>query len=883
MNREFSRRVGFGIVGLAALGLVGYTSVRLKAGLVKDATSSAIIGKQTDGTYLVPTGQTINPVGEHFTFNSRPVDMALSPNSKILALMLPSSIRVFDTAANKFLTETIGGQHGFGGIKWSSDSKTLYSTGRTGFASDGKTAGCVYVSRFDADMHVKQDKPIRFDLDSHFSPNRTAKDSVPSGIALSPDGKMLYATLFNNGTVAAVDMNTYEPTTGKADVIEIEVGSSPEKVLVSQSGDKVYVANRGGKAPEAGDIMDTADPVVVDPETYKASTGSVAIITTSMIARPTPKSAVKMVATGLQPADLALSPDGSKLYSADANSDTVTVIDTASAKVAEIIQTSPAPGKLGASSPNGLALSPDGKSLYVTLGGDNAVEVLALSRNAGGSAPSTKIAGLIPTAWFPLGLTVTADGKRLFVANSKGIGSLGDQVKAPKSMNAATPEAGPGGVVTSGDVMGHSVYSVMGSLSVVAVPAGKTLNQWTAQVTRNNHFSNMEIALKDKPDPYWSRFKHVIFVIKENRTYDQIFGDVKLPAGHVGGDPKLLMFGDKITPNQHAIAMDYGLFDNIYCSGAISADGHHWLNEAFASDYSERAMNNYPRSYPCCGTDPLVYAGNKFLWQAAMDAGHTFQNYGEFGPLPSMKRHSDPEYDTVFVPINENRNRDVVHAERILTDIKAGEDGDRRKGLKDLTFVWFGNNHTSGTRPGAYTPEACVADNDLAVGKLVDTVTHSKKYWQDEPTAIFIIEDDAQGGLDHVEGHRTTGFVISPYNKRGQIVSTNYNQLNMVRTIELMLALKPLNQFDAAANSMRACFQEKADFKPFDVRQNNIALNAKNPTLKKASIEERKWAALSQTLDFSAPDKADPEKLTEILWHHTHGNAAYPPPSAAIH
>lgn len=867
---------------LTVLAAAGYGTARLAAGPARQSNSKAVIGKQADGTYLVPTGQTLQPVGENYTFESHPVDLALRPDGKILALMLPGKIRIFDVTTNRFHPDTITGQHGFSGLAWSGDGRTLYSTGLARADGDAKQAGCVFITRFDDSGKTVQEKPIRFDLNSRIGPNKTAKSAVPSGLALAPDGKTLYVTLFNNGTLAAVDLDSYEPATGKAAFQEIPVGSSPEKVVISPSGSKIYVANRGGKSPEPGDTMDTADPVVVDPETYKASTGTVSVLRADLIRQDPEHAVVKTISTGLQPTDLALSPDGKHLFTADANGDTVTVIGTEGDLVVETIPTSPAPGRLGASSPNGVIVSPDGKSLYVTLGGDNAVEVLALSRIAGGTEIQTKISGLIPTAWFPLGLTRDRDGKRLFVINSKGIGSLGEPVKVQRSPGAATPEAGPGGVVASGEMKGHSVYSVLGSLSVVSLPDAKTLARWTAQVARNNHFDRMAQALNDKPDSFWSRFKHVILVIKENRTYDQVLADIPVPPGHVGGDMSLLMFGEKVTPNQHALAREFGLFDNIYCSGAISADGHHWLNEAFADDYSERAMNNYPRSYPCCGSDPLVFAGNKFLWQAALDAKRTFQNYGEFGPLPSMQRHSDRGYDAALFQVTESRNRDVAHSERILADIKAGLDGDEKKGLKDLTTIWLSNNHTSGTRPGAYTPEACVADNDLALGKLVEAVSNSKKYWQDEPTAIFVIEDDAQGGLDHVEGHRTTGFIISPFNRRGQIVSTNYNQLNMLRTIELILGLKPLNQFDAAAPSMRPCFQETADYKPYAALRNQIALNLKNPPLTKTSGEARRWAEVSQRLDFSEPDRADPEKLTEVLWHHTHGSAAYPPPSAAI-
>ncbi len=869
------------VIAGPALLVLGYSGARLFARPTADGTTKAVIGKQTDGTYLVPTGQTIRPVGDNFTFNSRPVDMALSPDGATLALMLPSSIKFFDVAANKFRENSINSPHTFGGICWSSDGKTLYSTGRTRSADGTGQAGCVYIMHFGDDHQLTQGKPIQFVYDSGIEPNKASKESVPSGLALSPDGTKIYVTLFNNGTLAVVDLKSYDPESGTADIIEIPVGSSPEKVLISAAGDRLYVANRGGKRPEAGDTTDTADPVVVDPDTYKASTGTISVIQTNKIATDGDSAVIKTIVTGLQPADLAISPNGKFLYSANANSDTVSVIDISSSTVVETIPTSPAPGRLAASCPNGLTTSPDGKSLYVTLGGDNAVEVITLSIVAGGNEVSTKIAGLIPTAWFPLRIVRDPAGRRLFIANSKGIGSLGDQVKKPKNENAATPEAGPGGVIT-GDVLGHSVYSVMGSLSVVQTPDSKTLAKWTSQVERTNHFDRMARVLHDRPDPFWSRFKHVILVIKENRTYDQILGDIKLPPGHIGGEPNLVMFGENVTPNQHAIAHEFGIFDNIYCSGAISADGHHWLNEAFASDYSERAMNNYPRSYPCCGTDPLVYAGNKFIWQAAIDAKRTFRNYGEFGPLPSMQKYSEKKFDSGLPPITAERNRDVSHAEVIIADIKAGEAGDAKRGLPDLTFTWFGNNHTAGTRPGAYTPEVCVADNDLGLGKLVDTITHSKKYWQDEPTAIFVIEDDAQGGLDHIEGHRTTGFIISPFNKRGQIVSTNYNQLNILRTMELILGLQPLNQFDAAAIPMRECFQDKADYKPFTFIPARFALNLKNPSIRRTSQAERHWALESMKLDFSEPDKADPEKLTEILWHHTHGNAAYPPASAAV-
>ncbi len=846
--------------------LLVYGALQLSARTVVRNPEQAIIGKQPDGVYLVPTGQTVTPSGINLTFDGRPVDMALRPDGRVLALMLASEIKLLDTVTGQFKTPVLPGSHGFGGICWSNDGRTLYSTG----------AGGVLITRFDTIGRATELKPIEFRLQSRIAPNFQAKNAKPCGLALSPDNKTLYVTLFNNGTLAAVDLSSYDAESGSARYREAPVGSSPERVVVSPFGEKIYVANRGGRIPGPGDTVDFEDPVVVDKETYKASSGTISVVSAAKIGSDAAHAMMKSIDVGLQPTDLLLSSDGRRLFTANANAETVSVIRTEDDTVVETIPTSPAPGRLAASSPNGLALAPDGRTLYVSLGGDNAIAALTLGTAAGGSAAETRIVGLIPTSWFPVGVVLGTDTSTLYVANSKGIGSLGAIVTRPRaSSGAMSPEAGPGGSVQGANFVGHSVYSVMGSLEIINAPNPGSLDQLTRKVARNNHFDRMRAALNQRPDPFWSRFKHVVLVIKENRTYDQVLGDIPVPAGHVGGDSKLVMFGEKITPNQHAIAHEFGLFDNIYCSGAISADGHHWLNEAFADDYAERAMNNYPRSYPCCGTDPLVYAGNPFLWQAAMQAGKSFYNYGEFGPLPSMQLHSDQQFNARF-EVTENRNSDVSRSEHILADLRDGG-----RGLSQLTMVWFPNNHTSGTSPDAYTPESCVADNDLAVGKLVDAISHNRRYWQDEPTAIFIIEDDAQGGLDHVEGHRTTGFVISPYNRRGQIFSSNYNQLSMLRSMELMLGLKPLNQFDAAAIPMRNVFQEKADYRPFEIRQNQVALNLRNPPLKKVSAAPRHWAEVSARLDFSAPDRADPEQLTEVLWHHTHGGAHYPPETAA--
>lgn len=855
---------------------LAYGAMRLHAGPGTHG-DKATIGKQNNGTYLVPTGQTIQPVGKYLPFDNRPLDLALRPDGKLLAVMTGSNIRLLNTVTGAFDLAPINGGHNFGGIAWSKDGSVLYSTSNSG-------TGMVAVTKIDAGGVATELKPIKFTSKPTIHSVSRSRNPMPCALALSPDGNTLYVALFNNCSVAAVDLTSYDGSTGTAKISETAVGSSPDRIVVSPGGDKIYVANRGGKVPEKGDTMDFADPVVVDPDTFKANSATISVVNAATLASDPEHAVVKTINVGLQPADLAISPDGKRVFTANANAETVSVISTSTDEVIETIPTSPAPGQLAASCPNGLALTPNGKTLYVTLGGDNAVEVVSLDTSAGGDAHQTNIAGLIPTAWFPLAVRLSADAKTLYVANSKGFGSVGPIVDRPRANNGVfTPEMGPGGVVDTANLVGKSVYAIQGSLSVVDVPDTKRLAAYTKQAAVNAHFDTMKAAIEQPADPYWSRFKHVVLIIKENRTYDQVYGDVKVPAGHVGGDPNLVMFGRKVTPNQHALAEEFGLLDNIYCCGTISADGHHWLNEVFASDYAERMMNDYPRSYPCCGTDPLVYAGNQFVWQAAQQAGKSFYNYGEFSPLPSIQRNGDHHYGAAF-ELTPERNVDVAHSERIIADIleqQKGDGKDSHPGLAQLTTIWLPNNHTSGTRAGSFTPEADVADNDLAVGKIIETISHSKKYWQDEPTAIFIIEDDAQGGLDHVDGHRTGALVISPFNHRKQVVSYNFNQLSVMRTVELILGLKPLNQFDAAAIPMRALFQEKADFTAFTALKNQIALNLRNPAVNKTAGIERQMEMLSSTLDFSEPDKADPEKLTKILWHHTHGEAAYPPVDAA--
>ncbi len=876
---------------LLAVFFISLTAISFRAP-AQPQPLQTVVGKQADGSYLMSTGQVVTPAGVNTPFAGRASDFALSPDGSTLAVITTGGIRLFDFPSMRQRGEAIKGSYAFRGLAWSADGSELYVAGSVSRpAGRGKTlpVGAVEVLRMDSAGRVAALKPMLFPLAQRIRPKKdprvvtgnwqSPESSNPSGLALSPDNRTLYVSLFNNSTVAAVDLATYDPHSGSARYAEAPVGSSPEAIALVPALNKIYVADRGGRAPQTGDTLDHEDPVVVDPETDKANTGCVSVLDVSRMKTNPRRAAVKTIPVGLQSAAMALSPEGTRLYAANANSDTVSVIDTRTDSVVETIPTSPAPGGLGASSPNSLAISPDGRILYVGLGGDNAVEELALDGAAGGTETRTRIAGLIPTAWFPLNLILSPNGTQLTVLNCKGIGSLGNlDSYRQRGYGKVKPQQGPGGTLGPKEIdyPAHSVFAVMGSVEVIPMPDAPSLARYTEQVAENNHFDSMARALAAPPGSFWSRFKHVVLIINENRAYDQVFGDVPVPPGHPGGDEHLVMFGERITPNKHALAREFGLFDNLYCSGQISADGHHWLNEAFADDYDERGMDAYPRSYPCCGLDPLSFAGNKFVWQAALDHGLTFRDYGEYPVLPSMERHGK-EFEVPF-KVSANLNIDSMRGERIGLDVKRAE---RDGSLPRLTFVWLDNDHTSGLEPDAYTPESDVADNDLGVGRIVDAITHSDRYWRREPTAIFVVEDDAQGGLDHVDGHRTVGLVLSPFNRRHQVFSGMYNQVSMVRTMELMLGIGPLNQFDAAADPMREVFQTEGDFRSYTVESNRIALDLRNPPVKKTAGDARRWAIVSSRLDFSAPDRADPDTLTEILWHHTHGSEPYPPTDAS--
>jgi hypothetical protein len=534
-----------------------------------------------------------------------------------------------------------------------------------------------------------------------------------------------------------------------------------------------------------------------------------------------------------------------------------------------------------------VAISPDGGTLFVANGTNNCIAVVLLAaRSSEGSGErrpeQSTLAGLIPTGWYPGALLLQPDGKTLLVANVKGHGALSQPRPVAKGKNS---------------------HDHMGSVSVMSLPDAQQLAAFTRTVNGNNRLAYSLAGLhRPRPDraplPVPQRhgepslFKHVLYIIKENRTYDQVFGDIK----EGNGDPDLVLFGEKVTPNHHALARQFTLFDNFYCSGVLSADGHTWCNEAYVSDYLEKAFGHFTRSYPDDGSDPLAYVPTGFLWDNALLHKRTVRMYGEYvkteySPPTAqwMDGYQDFKNGTARVKVKATANLksleqfthpgypwfpllipDVYRAKIFLEEFREFE----AKGeFPNLVYVTLPCDHTDGTKPGFPTPRAMVADNDLALGQIVAAVSKSK-FWKD--TCIFVVEDDPQNGFDHVDGHRSVALVISPYTRRKFVDPTAYNQTGLVKTIELILGLPPMNQLDLSATPMRACFSDKPDLTPYDFVPNQIALDEMNPPLERLQGASLHWAKQSLTLNLDDGDAADENLLNRILWYSIHGNRPYP-------
>ncbi len=837
----------------------------------------------TDNPNLLPYNRWISPAGSQVYFGNKSLenhalDVVLSPDEKWVAVegryeVVVLSAETGKIAANLPLSGLIQGQslmNTFSGICWLQENgKYKLFWGAVGT----KNVSYVLSASWDGKNLTNLD-PVLFETEA---PAGSAL--VNEVLARNESGKnYLYVVLNGTNKVVKLDLET------KARVWSASVGVAPFGITMANG--KIYVTNWAGSVPDKTDVNVAGVPwgsAKVDPRTGATREGTVSVLD------PATGKVLKEIVVGLHPNDIITSADGKTVFVSNANSDNVSAISAAKDEVAETISVrlSPEKNAFWGDSPNGLGLSKDGKTLYVANGMDNALAVVELGRKSGGnqSEENSEVEGFIPTGAYP-GAIVETGKHQLFVANIEG-----------ESAKIANQD----------DVSGKVSYNShrqMASVSVIPVPDDKKLKEYTKTVEQSNQL--FRLALLEKlprkniaptcvPERIGepSVFKHVLYIIKENRTYDQILGDVKKGDG----DSTLTIFGRKITPNTHALVDQYMLLDNFYVSGKCSAEGHQWTDASIVTDYIEKDVRAWIRSYPHVQEDALVYTPTGFLWDNAVKHGKNVRIYGEASTPQYDEKHTwtsiyqgflkNEKFEftnhTTIKPVeailsptypsyDDHRIPDALRAKAFIEELQKYEamDGDQ---LPELMIMALPNDHTGGTRPGLPTPRAMVADNDLALGQIMEALTKSR-FWKN--TVVFLTEDDSQSGWDHVSAYRTVGMVISPYSRTGEVLRTNYNQPSMVRTIEQILGMQPMNIMDATAKPMFDCFSQKADLTPFQSLKNQIPLDEMNPPLSALKGAALRYAEKSMEPQFDGIDSGDDQLFNRIIWYAMKEKARYP-------
>jgi YVTN family beta-propeller protein len=875
--------------------LVAMGTMAVGAAQDSDSSQRDLVGYSREDYIVTPVNQRLTPFGRQIDLPGlRPQVIRFSPDGKSLLVSgktsellvldpdtgeikqrvaLPSDEQQVpvEPSSGNILKPDRGAQVSFTGLVVSPTGREIYLS---------NVGGSIKVFRVDERGEVHPSHSIS--LPAANAPRR--KPEIPSGLVLSEDGSRLYVCGNLSNRILEVELASGRVTRS------FDVGVAPYDVVLA--GRKLFVSNWGGRRPVDGTLTGPAGrgtTVRVDPVRHIANEGSVSVIDLD-------RGAVSAeVLTGLHASGLAASPDQRWVVCANAASDHLSVIDVATEQVVETIWAKAKPSDLFGASPNAVAFADGGQHLLVANGTQNAIGVFRFEPEEKGKS---RLIGLIPVGWFPGAVAVDSPRNRIGVANIKGL------PRAPKPKDGTA---------------GFNSHHHHGSVSVFQLPHAADLSALSEQVASNMRSGAIEQAfLPPRPDQppraiperigEPSLINHVVYIIKENRTYDQIFGAL----GRGRGRPELCVFGREITPNEHKLVDEFVLLDNTYCAGILSADGHQWSTTAIATDYLEKNFADFPRSYPdgmgIDEADALAYSPAGFIWDAAIARGISIRNYGEF-MLPQVRwrdpaQTGTPPFLTCYRTWKKESDDAIFESEPAIESIRAysptGYVGwemsvpdqaradfllrelaefESRGDFPQLVIVCLPNDHTSGTKPDCPTPAACVADNDLAFGRIVEGLSHSK-FWP--RMAIFAIEDDPQAGWDHVSGYRTTAFCVSPYAKRASVVSTQYNTTSVLRTIEQILGIPPMNQFDASATPMFDCFSDLADPAPFESVANNIPLDQMNAATSQISDPQlREDAEVSARLNFAAVDQAPEDVLNRILWRAMKG-ARIPFPEWAI-
>jgi YVTN family beta-propeller protein len=771
-------------------------------------------GPQGDGTSVTPVGFRVTPAGRQAVLGLLPLASALSPDGSRLLISNNGqgvqSLQVADTATGT-VTQTLEYKQPealFVGVAWSPDGKHAYAS------AGGNNKIRVYDV---SGGTLTEGQPLKLPTTN---PAGTKINMFPAGLAVSADGTKLYVADQLADAVSVIDVASGAVKTAA-------VGHNPYGVTLSRDGKTAYVTNQGENTVSVVDV--TGDP---------KTTGTITV--------------------GTHPSKAALS--GSRLYVAASDSDEVDAVDTATGRLAGRIDLRPYRGAPVGSNPVAVTPSADGRLLYVANSGNNDVAVVDTHRG--------RVIGTIPTGWYPT--SVQLHGNRLFVTNAKGLG--------------AGPNNGPGQPDPTDPAGGspdkYVGSMIKGSLSVIDGPGDRrNLTRWSRQVVSNNGFDERDkVRAADgghviplHPGEH-TPIKHVIYVVRENRTFDQEYGSL----GKGNGDPSINLFGDESAPNSRAIARKFTTLDNFYADAEVSAQGWNWSVAGNSNPYVEASWPaNYSgrnRPYDYEGGNPATAPGrdyrHSYIWNKLADNKVSFRNYGFYtdaagnpDPIdPSLPSNTDTHY-----PGFDLSKQDHCDAQtgvgRMCEWLKEFKGYEQSGNLPTFEFVRLPNDHTAGTNVGSPTPKAYVADNDYALGQLVDTISHSK-YWKE--TAVFVVEDDAQNGPDHIDAHRTVAMVASPYTQAGRVDSTFYSTVSMLRTMELLAGVGPMTQFDAYATPMVRSFTARPDFAPFTALLPQQSFDEKNP-------KNAPMADISARQRLGKEDQIDERTFSEAVWKSVKG------------
>ena len=868
---------------------------------------SAAAGPLADGNGVLPNGRKVTPIGEQVPLDTFPLNLAFTPDGRFLLVTNDGwgdeegerGLQLVDLTTRTSTRVEV--PHFFG--------LAIAPSGDRVFVADGDS-NTIYALRLQDGALVRESTPV------------AKVGGFPMGLAISPDGSHLYVTDLTDNAFHSIDL-----ASGAVHTADAAVGNFPYTALLSADGTRAFVSSWGINNGN-GDITKMLVPPIPPLDPNAEARSSIAQVDLSdpdapkvMSYAPIARSLAvdtRTIFGGSHPSAMALSPDGHFLYVTATNVDLLVVLDAATLDlVAEValntFESGPLPTQLQGLYPNALAVRADGRRVYVADAGINAVQVVDVDP----SAPSFTPAGFMPVGWFPSALGLTADGT-LYVANAKGAGigpNGGDLIDINDQNIGKTPY--------------YIGRLVKGSLSIIDDVDGVDLSSGTATVRDTNGLAQTDVRwVDDAPGPAEvqrglpvpiefgsgpsDQIRHVVFILKENRTYDQVFGDV--PQGN--GDPSLVLFGESITPNHHALATEFAMGDNFFCDGEVSIPGHEWTDQANTTDFTEKL---WPRNYNGNLSSLVVqfgqegFAKNGYLFEALERQGVSYRVYGEtfyfltrfvagingagaaslypiildafggtigkvLGGIVTLIMNSDiPALEASGAKLDVLRNQvwpnmmleypanilanrtDAERADLFLSELaKYEQSGD----LPQFIFIWLPNDHTFGAKPSMPTPNSAVADNDEGLGKIVDGLTHSS-FWPQ--TAIFVSEDDAQDGQDHVSAHRTISLVMSPYVKRGYISHVHHSNVSMLKTMELLLGVQPLTEYDRSATDMRDYFTSTPDLTAYSARPRQVAARTNPHPEEAANHYLRRAGELSKDLNLATYDEAG-ENLGKVLW-----------------